>query len=280
MILKKDYKGSIIHFSGYQVDSAAEFDFSPDEYSKFKYGAVNIARKFGYILAEKFIADCLSETYDGKPIVVVPSAYSHIPTASFFMKKYFVDKLNNYLFENNYPVVEETKIHRTVTYREDYGEMSAADRYKLIKGDKFYIDKEFIGYKTLLFLDDIKITGTHEQVIINMLNDYDISNDCYMLYFAELINKDVPPNIENYLNNFYVKGLEQIDTIVKEEDFVFNTRVVKFILNAKEDDFNSFITRRGDDFVKELYYNAIGNEYFKFSSYLRNIEKLKEIVAK
>lgn len=280
MILKKDYKGSIIHFSGYQVNSATEFDFLPEEYSKFKYGAVNIARKYGYILAEKFISNCLSETYDGKPIVVVPSAYSHIPTASFFMKKYFVDKLNNYLFENNYPVVEETKIHRTVTYREDYGEMSAADRYKLIKGDKFYIDKEFIGDKTLLFLDDIKITGTHEQVIINMLNDYNIANDCYMLYFAELINKDVPPNIENYLNNFYVKGLKEIDAIIKEENFVFNTRVVKFILNTKDEDFDSFIRNHDDHFVKELYYNAIGNEYFKFSSYLRNIKKLKQILAK
>lgn len=279
MILKKDYKGSIIHFSGYQVNSATDFDFSPEEYSKFKYGAINIARKYGYILAERFINHCLSYTYDGKPIVVVPSAYSHIPTASYFMKKYFVDKLNSYLYDNNYPVIAETKIHRTVTYREDYGEMSAADRYKLIKGDKFYIDREFIGDKTLLFLDDIKITGTHEQVIINMLNDYDISNDCYMLYFSELINQDVPPNIENYLNNFYVKGLEQIDAIIKEEDFVFNTRVVKYILNAKEDDFDSFITGRDADFVNELYYNAIGNEYFKFSSYLRNIKKLREIVV-
>lgn len=280
MILKKDYKGSIIHFSGYHVNSSTDFDFSPEEYSKFKYGAVNIARKFGYILAERFIAGCLSEAYDGRPIVVVPSAYSHIPTASFFMKKYFVDKLNSYLYENGYPVVSETKIHRTVTYREDYGEMSAADRYKLIKGDKFYIDKEFIGDKILLFLDDIKITGTHEQVIINMLNDYNISNDCYMLYFAELVNKDVPPNIENYLNNFYVKGLMQIENIIQEENFRFNTRVVKFILNAEDDIFDSFIAGRDEDFVNELYYNAIGNEYYKFSSYLRSIKKLREIVVK
>jgi len=280
MILRKDYKGSIIHFSGYLVDSATDFEFSPEEYSRFKYGAVNIAQKYGYVLAERFIENCLSETYDGRPIVVVPSAYSHIPTASFFMKKYFVDKLNSYLFDNNYPVIEETKIHRTVTYREDYGEMSAADRYKLIKGDKFYIDKEFIGDKTLLFLDDIKITGTHEQVIINMLNDYRIANDCYMLYFAELINTDIPPSIENYLNNYSVGSLDDIDAIIKNEKFVFNTRVVKYILNSKDDDFDAFIAGRSEDFVNELYYNAIGNEYFKFSSYLRNIKKLKEIVLK
>lgn len=191
------------------------------------------------------------------------------------MKKFFVDKLNNYLYENNYPVVAETKIHRTVTYREDYGEMSAEDRYKLIKGDRFYIDKDFLEDKKLLFLDDIKITGTHERIIVNMLNGYNVSNDCYMLYFAELINKDIPANIENYLNNYFVKNLRDINYIIKNEKFQFNTRVVKYILNSKPEEFDLFIKDQDNNFVNELYYNAIGNEYFKFSSYLRNLEKLK-----
>ena len=275
MISNQDYKGTITHFSGFQVSSANEFDFSPEEYSKFKYGALNIAQKFGYILAERFIENCFSKNYDGTPIAVLPSAYSHIPTASFFMKKFFVDKLNNYLYENNYPVVAETKIHRTVTYREDYGEMSAEDRYKLIKGDRFYIDKDFLEDKKLLFLDDIKITGTHERIIVNMLNGYNVSNDCYMLYFAELINKDIPANIENYLNNYFVKNLRDINYIIKNEKFQFNTRVVKYILNSKPEEFDLFIKDQDNNFVNELYYNAIGNEYFKFSSYLRNLEKLK-----
>lgn len=195
------------------------------------------------------------------------------------MKKYFVDKLNNYLYSNGHPVVAETKIHRTVTYREDYGEMSAEDRYRLIKGDRFYIDKDFLEGKKLLFLDDIKITGTHERIIVNMLNGYEVTNDCYMLYFAELINKEIPANIENYLNNYYVRSVDEVADIIKNEKFCFNTRVVKFILNAEPEKFDNFIRSQCEDFVTELYYNAIGNEYFKFSSYLRNLEKLKEYLS-
>jgi hypothetical protein len=243
-------------------------------YSKFKYGAENIAQQFGYELADRFIKDCFSHHYDGRPIVILPSAYSYIPTASFFMKNFFVDKLNDYLFRNNFPVVEETKIYRTMTYREDYGKMSADERYNLIKGEKFYFDKNCIDNKLLIFIDDIRITGTHERIIVRMLDDYEVFNPCYMLFFAELADNRIPPNIENTLNNAFVKNLDDIDYIIRNERFRFITRAVKFILNSNNDEFDNFIAKRDNDFIKALYYNAIGNEYYRFPAYYKNLTKI------
>lgn len=274
MISEQNYKGTITHFSGFLIDNENEFGFSPVDYSKFKYGAINIAREFGYLLADRFIENCFKDHYDGRQIVVLPSAYSYIPTASFFMKVFFVEKLNLFLYKNGYPIVQETKINRTVTYREDYGEMSAEDRYNLISGDSFHVDKVYIEGKQLLFLDDIKITGTHERIIIKMLNDEQIANDCYMLYFAELINSNISPKFENYLNNYFVKDLEKVDYIIKNEDFIFNTRVVKYILNANPEDFKAFINNQTPDFKRDILFQAIGNEYFKFENYLDNIDML------
>lgn len=276
MISEQNYKGKITHFSGYLIDDEQDFGFCPDDYSKFKHGSLDVARRFGYALAERFIKNCFSSTYNGQQIVVVPSAYSYIPTASFYMKIFFVRKLNRYLYENGYPITQETKINRTVTYREDYGEMSAQERYRLISGDQFHIDKAFIEGKQLLFLDDVKITGTHERIIIKMLNEFGIDNDAYMLYFAELINPAISPTFENYLNNHFVRNIEDVDKIIKEGEFVFNTRVVKYILNREGEQFDSFIAKQTPAFCEDLYYLAIGNEYFQFESYVENLKKLEK----
>jgi hypothetical protein len=278
MTSKQLYERIIFHFSLHQIQSLNEFGFAPEEYSKFKHGAENIARQYGYALADGFTAHCFPEHYNGEPIVVLSGAYSHIPTASFYMKNHFLDKLNCYLFDRGYPVVEEAKVYRTVSYRDDYGEMSAEQRYNLIQGDKFHIDKTFLKGKTLVFLDDIKITGTHERVMINMLNRYALSNTCFMLYFAELTDKTIPPDIENRLNYAYVKNLDDIDTIIKNEHFQFNTRVVKLILNSADHLFDRFIEKQNIQFIRNLYHLAIGNEYFKFPKYTRNLTQLRIMI--
>jgi hypothetical protein len=278
MTSEQNYNGTVIRFSLHKIASMQAFDFVPEEYSRFKHGAENIAQQYGYALADGFTAHGFSSCYDGKPIVVFSSAYSHIPTASFYMKNYFVDRLNGYLFDRGYPVVEEAKIYRTVSYRDDYGEMSAEQRYNLIKGDTFYIDKIFLKDKLLMFLDDIKITGTHERIILNMLNQYNLSNTCCLLYFAELTDTSIPPPIENRLNYAYVKSLDEIDAIIKKERFQFNTRVVKWILNSQDHLFDRFIQKQDIQFLRNLYYQAIGNEYFKFSKYHSNLTQLKKII--
>jgi hypothetical protein len=278
MILKDTYKRTIEKFSAFKVTDSKNFDFPAEKYSKFKFGSTNIAREFGYTLADRFINQLFKFSYAGKPIVVLPSAYSHIPTASYFMTIHFIDKLNQFLFENGYSPVETGKIHRSVTYREDYGEMTADERYNLIKGDKFHIDEALLKNKILIFLDDIKITGTHERIIIKMLDDFDIHNHCYMLYFAELSNPDICPKTENYLNHFYVKGLDDLIPVINQEDFEFNTRIVKYILNSNHDACVLFLQRQSQSFINKLYYQALGNEYYKFPEYKANLLAIEKLV--
>lgn len=279
MILKDTYKRTTEKFSAFNVTDPKNFDFPAEKYSKFKFGSTDIAREFGYTLADRFINQFFKFSYTGKPIVVLPSAYSHIPTASYFMTIHFVDKLNQFLYKNGYSPAETGKIHRSVTYREDYGEMTAEERYNLIKGDKFHIDEALLHNKILIFLDDIKITGTHERIIIKMLDDFDIQNHCYMLYFAELTDPAICPKTENYLNHFFVKELYDLQSIINQDDFEFNTRIVKYILNSNHNACRIFLKNQKQLFINTLYYKALGNEYYKFPEYTVNLLLIEEMVS-
>ena len=104
-------------------------------------------------------------------------------------------KKNKWLAENNLPVVQETKVTRSITYKEDYGALDEAQRLTLIGNDTFQIDRDFLNNKVLIFLDDIRITGSHERMITKMLKEYGLENETHLLYFAELVNKNIHPNI-------------------------------------------------------------------------------------
>ena len=157
-------------FSLHKIKSENTFSFDPAAYSRFKFGDGAASADFGSKLAQGFIRECMPlPSEQNKEIVVVSSPYSFIPTATFAMKNAFVSTLNRWLALHGLPVVQETKVHRTITYKEDYGELSAAERMRLIGNDHFHIDAAFLKGKTLFFLDDIRITGSHERMIQRMI---------------------------------------------------------------------------------------------------------------
>jgi hypothetical protein len=233
-----------------------------------------VAKVFGTELANGFIEQLLLQPVS-QQMVVISSPYSFIPTATFAMKNHFVYQLNQWLAEHHFPVVQEAKVHRTVTYKEDYGELNAEERLNLISNDSFHIDKAFLSGKVLLFLDDIKITGSHERMILKMVDAYELQNDIRMLYFAELVNKNIHPKFENYLNYYAVKSIFDLDKIINSNHFCINTRLVKYILNYPHDGFCVFMQTQTDAFITHLYNMALGNSYHLMESYRVNLNYIK-----
>jgi hypothetical protein len=266
-------------YSLHKIDNGLNFGFNPDDYSRFKFGDNQVAKAFGKSLADGFIKDFLEDSAISDQIVVISSPYCFIPTATFAMKNYFVYQLNHWLAEHNKLVVQEAKIHRTITYKEDYGALSAEERLKLIGNDSFHVDKDFLKDKVLFFLDDIKITGSHEKMILKMVKEYGLTNNIFMLYFAELVNDEIHPNIENYLNYHQIKNVLDLDAVVKGGNFCFNTRIVKYILNCDFNSFQSFLEQQNDEFINSLYNLSLGNSYHTIESYSENFNYLKNYIV-
>lgn len=260
----------------HQIHNTSDFGFDPDAYSRFKFGDDQVAKQFGLALADGFINNYLVDNFIDNQIVVISSPYSFIPTATFAMKNYFVHQLNRWMADNGGLVVQEAKVHRTVTYKEDYGALSAEERMNLIGNDSFQIDKQFLEHKTLLFLDDIRITGSHERMILRMVDTYEMKNDIHMLYFAELANMEIHPNVENVLNYHQVKSIFDLESIIKGGAFSFNTRIVKYILNTDVNSFSIFINNQTEDFINLLYNLALGNGYHTIEAYADNLGYIKE----
>lgn len=264
-------------YSLHKITSKSNLTFNPSDYSWFKFGDKDFAKKFAKELFDGFIISNSEKILEQNEIIILPSPYLSIPTASNFLCFYFKEFLNKFLFENNKKAAIESKIYRNQTYVTDYGNLDFEERVKLISNDTYYIDKEFIKGKFCLFLDDIKITGSHEHTVNKILSQYDVKGDFFFIYFAELVNKDIHPNIENYFNYFSVKGIEEIIDVVNRKNFQFNTRIVKYILNLNEDELTLLLNSINSIRREELFLLSISNNYHQIREYNKNLTTIKTI---
>lgn len=262
-------------FARYAIDEPGQFSFSASAYSRFKFGDGAIARQFGQELADAFIIDALPDLSPDAELVVLPSPFAFIPTASYWLAQAFVRQLNRRLVETRRAVATVEKISRQITYRDDYGALTAEERLRLIGRDRFRVDASALADKTLLFVDDVRITGSHQVVMERMLAQYGLTNTHRFLYYAQLTNPAIHPNVENVLNYAEVCTLDDLDSIIGEPGFQFNTRLVKFILSQPTAASKPFLDRQSAAFRHELIDLAIGNEYHLIPEYAPTFSHLR-----
>lgn len=238
-------------------------------YAKFKHGSKTQAREFGKLVAS------ICEFEENSSLVFYPAPSNNIPTASNAFKDYLLSNLTSQIVSKKLKI-KQGKINRQYSYDEEYSLMSAKERLSKISDDMLHIDKSFIeATDTLVFIDDIKITGSHEKHIKDLLKRQSIKNNVIFIYIANYTGSD--PTIENRLNNKYVTNLKDINDIIRNEEFIFNTRVVKYILRADIEEFISFIMYQSGIFRETLFNLAVLNDYHTNIKYKRNFNILKDI---
>lgn len=262
-------------YSLHKIYEKENCPFQEEEYSWFKFGDKFYAEKFAKQLFAGFISEHRDLLLSNDEIVILPSPYLSIPTASNFLCYYFKKHLNSFLFENDKKASIESKIYRNQTYVTDYGNLDFEERVRLISNDTYYIDRSFIEGKLCIFVDDIKITGSHEHTVNKILDQYNVKGDFLFVYFAELANKAIHPNIENHYNYFAVKGVKEIVMLINRESFQFNTRITKFILNLDANDFTYLTDNISENRRDELFHLAISNNYHQITEYKNNINAIK-----
>jgi len=261
-------------YSLHKIYEKDQCSFNRADYSRFKFGDTACAEKFAGELFLGFIRQYRDLIVTRPEIILLPSPYYAIPTASNFLCAFFKKNLDRFLFLNGRNASIEGKVHRKQTYVEDYGNMDYAQRMRLIGNDTYYIDRQFIEGRFCLFLDDIKITGSHEHTVHKILKQHAVSGDFFFIYYAELMNKEIHPNIENHYNYFSVNKTADIIQLLGKDSFRFNTRVVKYILLMPPAEFNMILQNISYKQKEELLRLAISNNYHQITAYQKNIQQL------
>ncbi|MDO4783027.1 MAG: phosphoribosyltransferase family protein [Capnocytophaga felis] len=267
-------------YSLHKIYNREHCTFDTHEYSRFKFGNVLYAEKFAKELFQGFVSEYGDLILKQNQIILLPSPHHTIPTASSYLCSFFKRELNFFLFRNEKSTSVESKIYRNQTYVQDYGNMNYEERLRLISNDTYYIDKEFIEGKFCILIDDIKITGSHEDTVNRILKEYNVSGNFLFLYYAELMNSHIHPNIENDYNYAAVKKIEDLLHIVTDTNFRFNTRVIKYVLLMGERNFEFLIEGMSEEQKRELFYLAISNNYHLINEYKCNINKLWQLIYK
>lgn len=248
-------------------------------YSKFKHGSKTQAREFGKQVSRVVnFENVIFPDENNKKVVFYSAPFNNIHTASNAFMDYLLSFLGIQFLEKGISV-KQGKINRKYSYDDDYGNMSKEERRKAISSDLFTIDKTFIDENdVLVFVDDIKITGAHEERIKDLLEREGIKNTVVFIYIAQYTGED--PTIEHRLNHAFVDNLKKVNDIIRNEEFIFNTRITKYILNADIEHFISFITYQSQSFKETLFALSILNEYHNNKKYKSNFNILKDILFK
>lgn len=265
-----------MRYSLHKITDKNNCPFSETEYSKFKFGDSEMANKFADELFEGFIAQHKELILSHDEIVILPSPYHSIPTASNYLSFHFKTRMNTFLYEHNRKALAESKIYRNQTYTTDYGNLDYGERVKLIANDTYYIDRNYINGKLCLFMDDVKITGSHEHIVKKILEEYDVQGNFVFMYFAELMNTDIHPNIENYYNYYFVKDVQSLCTIINAKSFVFNTRTIKYILKLDADDLVLLMKNVRHSLMDQLFHLAVSNNYHTIDDYSENLDYINQ----
>ena len=255
--------------------SLHDLSFDPIQYSKLKFGCNDSAKEFGQSLARDFFNHHIDKLLIDD-LVVISSPYNNIKNAATILSEHFIKQLNSLLVHYNGKHVDTSVIHRKMTYTNDYGFLDKEKRKSLIKNDTFYLNNNFLKDKTIIFIDDINITGSHEERLIEILQENNLKNDCFFVYIAKYFGDS--PEIESNLNFYGVNNLETFVELVNNNSNHVIIRTVKYILNLSKYDLRRILNNVSHDKLYEIYHVCLAEGYYTIDKYQPNFLEIQDKV--
>lgn len=239
--------------------------FDAGTYSRLKYG--DTAPAAGY--AREIRDRCLQDL-DGAKVDVVFSPNTFLPTAAHAI----ANALLRILIDEG---CSARKVHvdRRTTYTRDYGKMDAEERARMISGDSYAFRTPPRPDATLVFVDDVSITGTHQMILENLMDREGAGQPQRHVYYGVKRDESIPASIESTLNQYAISSPPDILPLMKNPGFVLNTRATKRLLSFEG--FAAILPDMPDHIVENLLEGALRNGYGDIADYAKNMAVLQAL---
>nr|WP_246241912.1 phosphoribosyltransferase family protein [Flexivirga aerilata] len=239
------------------VDARTGDDFDTATYSLMKHGDLPSIRALGDELAEALLEQCPSLATDPRPIVL-PVAYLAAPPACYHLAAVVAARLDER--RPDLPAARIVHVHKDSVTHIDYAASSAADRRKDLQSIGFRLT-EPIDDAIAIVVDDIRVTGLAEQVILDALAGAGAARlvAAYVADCDESLAAD--PSIESALNHARVRSITDLLPSIERGEFAITIRFLKRMLGDPQ--LGEFLDRCPPDLVTRFhdYAQATGPDF-------------------
>ena len=256
-----------------QIVTQENTPFDAAFYSRFKYGSGLAAAHYAKLLCE-ILGDVWQPSQHW---IVTSSAYKCVPTASDAIAQAALKIMQQLVHFQEIASINSVKIHRNILFDSDYGNLPYEQRLQLMQQTPLEIEAAKVRGKHLLIIDDLRVTGAHEQKVHDLLQRTE-AEQLLFVYVAEW-KQCVEPTIEHRLNHEWVKSLNELHYIIENEDFMINARVCKFLLSYPHPpDLAAFYAKLSPDLLQRLHEAICGDGYHLMPNYKACYEILKQSI--
>jgi hypothetical protein len=272
--LDVDARGELVTHSNNGFDNGA--------YSMMKYGDELSTRVFASRMAS-LLVDNYPDLIETETPPVFATAYKYVPPACFYLSRYCLAEINTHRSELDLEPGEELHVYKNRVTSTDYAASSVEDRDRELNGIGFSLMGD-ITDRTVVVLDDIRITGSAERAMLETLQP---GNPCaVVLGYIAMLNPDVAetrPSIESDINGFTVRKLVDVSSIIERSmingtGFDLNIRTLKKILGSSVDELICFLDAASTSIVRCIYDGAINTGPEFINSYEESIGIVRQVV--
>ena len=251
------------------------------EYSKFKYGHKPTSMKFAESMMSEFLNNFSLDNISDKSdeFIISTSPYWYTPPSAYSLAKYFHYMLNDLILEKKKQPFTFLKIHRSSAPVCDFSKLSHKERLENMKKNSLSFDPFLLKGKRLILIEDARITGAHEQKIIDFMEKAGLK-EIIFIYVVDVGFGKNDPDIENRINHEWVNDLNTLQLLMKKPDeFLLNSRLCRFILSwEKRKELEDFCKRLSDEMLFDIYISSVNDGYGSVEKYAGGFEVVRQEV--